>query len=159
MLVSWVRIVPAGLEFLKGDGIWRIAIDFVRAHVHEGTPRAGLACGLEEIERTHGIRVEIIKGDRRRAVTGRLGRSVNKHIRSHQLDQIQHALPIANIHLMVSKAEQLSRKPLLVPACITLWSKKESALVVVHPMHDVAEFMGEIDTCLRADQARRSGDE
>jgi len=47
----------------------------------------------------------------------------------------------------------------LIPACIALWTEKDRALVIVHPMHGEAEFPGEVGADFGADQARGACDE
>jgi hypothetical protein len=159
MLVGGVRVIPAGFEFLQGNGIWCVAIHFIRAHVHKGTFRARLSSGFEEVERTYGIRVEIIKGDRRRAVVRGLGRRVDDHRGLKVAKELQHPGAVADVKFVMHKPRQFFGEPMLVPARVALRPEENRALIVIYPMHGIAKFVGEVGANLRADQARGSGDE
>ena len=157
MRILRIRIIPAGLEFFQLDGIWSISIDLVGTHLHKRTLRTGLAGGFQKIQRTHGIGIEIIKGDRRRAVMRWLRSGMHNHIRTNPHDQIRHALPVADIHFVVDKTDQLPLEALLVPTRISLRTKKNSALVIVQSMHGVAKFRREVGAHFGAYQSRRTG--
>ena len=80
--VGRVGVVPAGRQLLQRDPVGRVAVDLVRAHVDEGRLRAGLARGLEQVQRADRVGVEVVEGNRRRAVVARLGRGVDDHRRA-----------------------------------------------------------------------------
>ena len=68
-----VSIVPAGRVFDQRDLVGRIAVDLVRAHMHEWRLRRMPARGLEKIERSYGIDVEILEWTRGRQIVAGLG--------------------------------------------------------------------------------------
>ena len=66
---------------------------------------------------------------------GRLRRGVDDHRRSHACHEIQHALPVADVELVVPVRRQLTLQTLLVPASVSLRTEEHGALVVVHAVH------------------------
>ena len=60
--VGGVGVVPAFLEFPKGDFVGGVAIYLVGAHVDEGRFGTSLAGGLEQVQRAVGVDVEVIEG-------------------------------------------------------------------------------------------------
>ena len=103
MLVGWIGIVPAGLEFFQSDGIGTIAIDLIRGHVDEGRLWAGTACRLQEIQGADRIGVKVIKGNRCGPVMARLGSCMDNGIRTNFSDEVDYSLTIADIDLVVNK--------------------------------------------------------
>lgn len=158
MLVGGIGIIPACFELGERDVIGGVTIDLVGAHVDEGRFGAGLAGGFEQIERADGVGVEIVEGNGRSTVMGRLGCSVDDDGWLDLLDQGQHALPVANIDFMVHKAGQVTLEALLVPAGISLGAEKDGTLIVIHTMDGVAQLR-EMTANFGADKTRRTGDE
>ena len=158
VLVGRVGVIPARGEFLQRDAVGGVAVNLVRAHVHERRLRRGLAGGLEHIQRADRVGVEVIERDRGGAVVARLGGGVDDDGRLDLLDEGEDAGAIADIELVVDEALQFLGEAVLVPTRVTLRTEKHGALVVVHAMDGVA-LSGEIDADLRADEARGTGDE
>ena len=67
VLVSRVRIVPAGGQFLERNAVGRVAIDLVRGHVDERRFQAMPPRRLEQVQCPHRVGVEIVKRNGRRA--------------------------------------------------------------------------------------------
>ncbi len=155
--VGRVGVVPAGGEFDQLDAVRGVAIDLVRAHVHEGGLGAGLPGGLKEVQRADGIGVEVVERDRRGAVVRGLGGGVDDDGRLDGLDEGEDAGAIADVEFVVLEALELGGEPALVPAGVALRAEEDRALVVVHAMNRVAE-RGEINADFRADEARGTGD-
>jgi len=156
--VGGIGIVPAGLEFLERDRIGAVTVDLVRGHVDEWSLRACAAGGLEHVEGADGIGIEVVEGDRCSAVVAGLGGGVNDGIRLHLSNQIEDALAVADIELMMNEPLEIALKTLLIPTCVSLRTKKDSALIVIDPMNLILKLLGKIVTNLGTDQARGSGD-
>jgi len=159
VFVGRIGVVPAGFELLERDGIWGVAIDLVGAHVHEGRLGAGLAGGLQQVERADGVGVEIVEGDRGGAVVGGLRGGVHDGGGFHLLEQREHAGTVADVELVVDESRQLAHEAVLVPPGVALRAEEDGALVVIHAVDRVAEFACEIAADLGADEAGRPGDE
>lgn len=157
--IGGISVVPAGLEFLEGDGVGTVAVDLVRRHVDEGGLGAGAACGLEHVKGADGIGVEVVEGDRRRAVVAGLGGGVDDGIGLDLGDEVEDALTVADVELVMDEALQVFLEALLVPSGISLRAEEDGALVIINSVNLVTELAREVVAYLRADQARRSGDE
>ena len=68
VLVGGIVVIPTRVEFAERDGIWPIAVNFVRGHVDERRLGAGLPGGFEKVQRADGVGVEVIKRNRSGAV-------------------------------------------------------------------------------------------
>ena len=101
----------------------------------EGAFRAGPPCGLQKVERPHGVNVKIIKGPGGGEVVAGLGGGVDNGRGLKLSDKLQNGLAIANIQLMVFEVFKLFRQPLLVPAGVTAGAKEVGPLVIVDPVH------------------------
>jgi hypothetical protein len=99
VFVGGICVVPARRQLGEGDAVGGVAVDFVRAHVHERGFRAGLAGGFEEVERADGIGVEIVERNRRRAVMRWLRGNVDDCRRFDRFYECQNSGPVANINL------------------------------------------------------------
>ena len=119
-----VGVIPAGLQLGKSQSIGRIAVHLVGAHVNERALRARLPRGLEQVERADGVGVEVVERNRGRAIVRRLGGRVHDDRRPKPSDQIENALPIPDVELMVLKARELSLEAVLVPARVALRPEK-----------------------------------
>jgi hypothetical protein len=120
--VGGIGIVPAGLEFLESDGIGAVAVDLVRRHVDEGSLRACTAGSLEYVERANGVGVEVVEGNRRRTVMAGLAGCVDDGVGLHLGHQIEDALTVANVELVMDEALEVILEALLVPAGVPLRS-------------------------------------
>ena len=89
----------------------RIAVHLVSAQVDERALRTACARGFEQVERADGVGVEVVKGNSGRAIVRRLGGSMHDDRWPKPSNQIENALPIADVELMVLKAtEVLARR-------------------------------------------------
>ncbi len=159
VFVGGVGVVPAGFELGERDAIGRVAVDLVGAHVHERGFGAGLAGGFEEVQCADSVGIEIVEGDRGRAIVRRLGGCVNYGGGLDRLNQCEHPGAVANIEFVVNEAGDGGGKTALVPAGVPLRAEEYGTLVVVHAMNGVAEFARKVGADFRADKARRAGDE
>jgi hypothetical protein len=75
--VGGVGVVPARGQLDAAMRIRGVAVDLVRAHVHKRRLRAGLAGGLEEIQRADRVGVEVVERDGGGAVVRGLGGGVD----------------------------------------------------------------------------------
>src|SRR3954470_13212207 len=87
-------IVPARWQLNERQLVWRSTIDFVGGHMDEDHSGDMAAGSFQEVQRTSGIDVEVIKGDCSRQVVRRLGGRVDDHSRLYRLDQLQNARAI-----------------------------------------------------------------
>ena len=158
MFVVGIGIIPTRLEFAQSDCIWTVAIDFVRGHVDKRRLRTSAAGGFEHIKGADGICIEVIEWDRCRAVVGRLRRSVNDDVRFHARHEVENALAVANIYLVMLKSGDRILQSGLIPPRVALRTKKSSTLVVVHPVNGAA-LTGKKKRDLGTDQAGGASDE
>ena len=75
--------------------------------MHERRLRTGLTGGFQQVERSDGICVEVVKGNCSRAVVARLGGRMDDRRQAEFLDEIEDPLAIANIELVMLKSGQL----------------------------------------------------
>ena len=158
MIVSGIVVIPARVEFAERDGIWAIAVNFVRGHVDERRLGASLAGGFEEVQRADGVSVEVIKGNRSRAIVRGLRGGVDDDVGFDFCDKIENALPVANVQFVVGEAWDEVSEAFLVPTRVALGAKKGRALVVVHPMDGTA-LPGEKNRYFGTNEAGGAGDE
>lgn len=157
--VSGIGIVPAGFQLSKGDGVRTIAIDLVGGHVDKGSLRASLAGGFEKVEGADGVGVEVIEGDGSGTVVRGLGGGVDNGIGLDFPEQIEDALAIADIELVVGEGgAELLGEAGLVPAGIALRAEEDRALVVINAV-DVPAERGEMNADFGADEAGGTGNE
>ena len=89
---------------------------------------------------------------------GGLRRSVNDDVRFHACHEVENALAVANIHLVVLKSGDRILQSGLIPPRVALRTKKSSTLVVVHPVNGAA-LTGKKKRDLGTDQAGGASDE
>jgi len=140
VLIGWICIIPAVLEFLESDGVREVSVDLIRRHVDEGGLGAGSAGGLKHVEGADGISIEVVEGDRSSTVVAGLSGSMDDGVRLHLSNQIEDALAVADIEFVMDKALQVFLEALLVPTCVALRAKEDGALVVIDSMDLVAEL-------------------
>jgi hypothetical protein len=126
--------------------------------VHEGRLGAGLARGLEEVQRAGGVGVEVVERDGRGAVMRGLGGGVDDDGGLDRLDEGEDAGAVADVELVVDEALEFLGQTLLVPAGVALRAEEDGALVVVDAVDGVAK-RGEVDADFGADETRGTGDE
>ena len=158
VLIGRVGVVPPGLEFAQGNPVRCVAVDLVRRHVDERRLGTVLPCGLEQVERPNGIRVEIIEWNRRCAVVAGLSRRMHDCRGSQPLYERRDSAAIANVEFVVHESGQLSLQPRLVPPIVSLRAEEHRTLVVVHPVNGVAETAPEVLRDLGTNQTRRTCD-
>jgi hypothetical protein len=107
---------------------------------------------LEQVERSHRIGIEVIKGYCRCPVMRRLRRRVHDRIGLYSLDQSQDAESIPDVELMVLELHDIGLQPPLIPPSTALRSEKNLPLIVVQPMDRPAESR-KVGTNFGADQA------
>ena len=149
---------PARVEFAERDGIWPIAVNFVRGHVDERRLGAGLPGGFEEVQCADGVGIEVVEGNRSRAVVRGLCGGVDDDVGFDFGNEIQNALPVTDVDFVVGEARDEIGEAFLVPARIALGSKKCRALVVVHPVDGTA-LAGEKNRDFGTDKAGGASDE
>lgn len=135
-----------------------IAIDFVGGHVDKGGFGTGLTRGFEEIECADGVGVKVVEGDARGEVVRGLGGCVYDGVGFYLGQEFADARAVADVYFVVVEVFCEIFQTLLIPARVSLGTKKDGALVVVYAVDDISLF-GEIDADFRAYEARGSRDE
>lgn len=158
VVVGRIRVVPARLQFLQGDLVRSIAIDLVRAHVHERGLRTRQARSLQQVQRTHSVDVEVVERPARRQVVARLRRRVHHRIGLHRLQQFHYRRAVADVHLMMLERRMGFLQPFEIPSSVPLRTEEVRAHVVVHAM-DRPAVGREARHHLRADQAGGTRDQ
>lgn len=158
VLVGGIVVIPTRVEFAQSDGIWPVAVNFVGGHVDERRLGTGLPGGFKEVQRADGVGVEIIKRNCGRAVVRGLRGGVDDDVGLNFCNEVENALPVANIEFVVGEAGDKIGEAFLVPARVALGSKKCRALVVVHPV-DGTVLAGEKNRDFGTDEARGASDE
>ena len=102
-----VGVVPARLQLRERECVFGpVAVDLVRRHVDERRLGAGLARGLEQVQRADGVHVEVVERDGRGAIVRRLGRGVDDRRRAAAPHQRQDACAVADVELVMAEAGQ-----------------------------------------------------
>ena len=158
--VPEIRIVvlPARGQLRQSDAVRRVSVHLVRGHVDERRIQAVPPRRLQQVERSHGIRIEILEGDRGGAVMRGLSRRVDDHRRPGLGDHRIDPGPVAHVHLVMVKARKAVLQPPLVPARVALGAEEDRPLVVVDAM-DFEPALAEIQAHLGSDQPVGTGDE
>jgi hypothetical protein len=91
----------------------------------------GLAGGFEEVQRADGIGVEVVKRNRRRAVMRGLCGGVDDDVGLNFCNEVENALPVTDVEFVVGEAGDEIGEAFLVPARVTLWSKKCDCLKIL----------------------------
>jgi hypothetical protein len=120
--------------------------------VHEHRSGDILSGCFEEIQGTHCVDVKIVKRARSREIVARLGGRVHHKRGTKAFQDRMYRLTVPNVDLMVMEAGMSGNEPLLVPACVTLWSEKISAHVVIYAVDFPASLAKVVDH-LGANQA------
>jgi hypothetical protein len=118
-----------------------------------------LSCRFEQIQRAHGIGIEVVEGNRSGPVMTWLRRGMDDGGRLQFFEKSQNARSIPDVEFMMDKARKVPGQPLLIPPGIALRTEKNGALVVVQPMNLITKFPRKIDADLRTDKSGRAGDE
>ena len=150
--------VPTGFLLCESEGIWSVAIDFVGGHVDERSLGAGSSGCFQEIKRPNGICIEIIKWNSSRPVVAGLGRSMNDSIGLKLFNEIEHALPISDIELIMAEGGNGFQQTIFVPERIPLLPEEDCPLVVVNTMN-FTSLPGEEKSDLRSNKAGRTSNE
>ena len=80
-------VFPAGFQFVEFQLVGGVAVDLVGRHVDERRFRHVAPHAFQQVERAHGVHVEIVERPRGRQVVARLGRGVDDRIRPQFVDQ------------------------------------------------------------------------
>jgi hypothetical protein len=153
--VGRIIIVPPGGQFLEPDRVGAVAIHFVGAHVNKWRLRTRLARGLQHVQCADGVHIEIIEGTPGGQVVAGLRRSMHNGLRPDLPEQSQHAVAIADVHLVMLKGGKRCSEPLEVPPRIALRPEEVSPHVVVDAMNAPAQT-AEVFHNFRPDQSRRA---
>ena len=110
----------------------------------------------EQVQRTHGVDLEVEERNRRGAVVRRLRRGVNDGGWADLFDEPQDAVAIADIARLVAVSGDGGAQAGERSAGVALGAEEDGAMVIVEAGHGVSGVMqGHSD--LGSDQATRSG--
>ena len=118
----------------------------------EGRRRASAADGFEEVQRADRIGIEIVEGNGGGAVVAGLRGGVDDGVGLEIGDEIEGALAVTDVELVVVEVLDELGEALLIPTCVALRTEENSALVVIEAVDFPAE-VGEMKTNFRADEA------
>ena len=121
-----------------------IAIDFVGGHVDKGRFGTGLTRGFEEVECADGVGVKVVEGDACGEVVRGLGGCMYDGAGLYLGQEFANAHTVADVYFVVVEVFQDAVEALLIPARVSLGTKKDGALVVVNAVDNISLF-GKID--------------
>jgi hypothetical protein len=150
--VGRVIIIPAGGEFLEGDGVRTVAVHFVGAQVGEHDLGHMAAGGFKEIQGANGVDIEIIKGAGGSEVMAGLGRRMHQQSRAERGQETVNAGAVADVEFVMVEPGMGGLEAALVPAGVTAGAEEIGAGVVVNAMNFPAS-LAEIVHNFRADEA------
>ena len=119
---------------------------------------ARLSRRLEHVQGPGGVRVEVVEGNGRGAVMGRLGGGVNDDGGPQRAHEFEEAGAVPHVQLVVGKAPDFPLQPLLIPARVAGGTEENAPLVVVESVDGVA-LLGEIEAYFAPDKPRGPGDQ
>src|SRR5581483_8407394 len=108
VFVLRVVVVPAGVQFAKGNRVGQIAVDFVGGHVNEGRFRAGAARRFEQVQGSACIGIEIVERGGGCAIMRRLRGGVDNGIRLYVGHQAENRFAVADVDGIVLVAANLA---------------------------------------------------
>ena len=150
-------VVVALVEFDQRQVIGPIAVNLVRAREAERRLPAKIACGHQQVHGAERIHIEVVVGNSRCFVMGRLGGRVNDEFRPLGIENLPDGLPIAYIDGQVAVTGQ--RPPQLLHHRMrrALLAEKLPAHIVIDS-HNLPAFRGKLADAFRADQSAGTGD-
>src|SRR5262249_46236775 len=135
-----------------------VAVYLVRAHEDERRLGAGLAHGLEQVQRAARVDVEIVEG----AVLGEVVRwlrgGVDQEVRLEAADEVDHRRAVPDVERMVGEVRGQLPQALEIPGGVAVWSEEVTPHVVVDAVPLPAAMIEE-GRSLGADEPAAAGDE
>src|SRR5439155_20435566 len=125
-------VFPARFQLPETDGVRAIAVDLVGRHVDKGRLRAGAACRLQQVQRSHGVHFKIEEGDLGCPVVRRLRGSVDDQMRTDPADQVQNGLAVADVERLMLIGGNLPDQALKTPTRVAFRTEKYRAEVVIY---------------------------
>lgn len=116
--------------------------------------QADLSDRLKEVgESPDCVGVEVVEGDRGGPVVGRLCGGMDNGIGPDFAKEGKDTTAVANVEfVMVERGAECGREPSLIPSRISLWSEKNSSLVVIDSV-DLPPERGEVSAHFGANEA------
>lgn len=158
VFVGGIVIVPTAFEFAQANRVRKIAVDLVRGHVDKRRFRACAPSRLKQIQGPDGVGVEIVKRNRGSAIMRWLGRGMNNRIWLNFGHEVQNALPVADVEIVMRVVGDVRSEAVQRPTGIAFRSEKDRPLVVVDTENAEA-VSRQVQANFRADQPARAGDE
>src|SRR5256885_15959638 len=108
VIILWLGIVVACFQLHQRQFIWRIAVDFVCAHMDEHGLGTELARGLKEIHGANSIDIKVNERNTGGFIMGRLRSAVNDAVEAVLLEQGKYVLATKDVGMeMLKKAGDL----------------------------------------------------
>jgi hypothetical protein len=144
-------VVVALVEFDQRQVIGPVAVDLVRAGKAEGRFPAEIARRYQQVHGAQSVHVEIVVGNGRRFVVGRLRGGVNDKLRPFAFEYLPDRLAVPDIDWQVPVMRQGCHQFLYNRVRGALRAKELPAHIVVDP-DDFPAFGRELADTFRADQ-------
>src|SRR5438094_7857412 len=151
VIILWLGIVVACFQLHQRQFIWRIAVDFVCAHMDEHGLGTELARGLKEIHGANSVDIKVNERNAGGFIMGRLRGAVNDAVEAVLLEQVKYVLATTDIEMEMLKTAGDLLETREIPGGVTRSSKKLSAHIIIYTI-DVVSISIEIDDRLRADE-------
>ena len=155
--VAAVGVVVAGGGLAQRQLIGPVTVDLVGAGKAERRVAAKVPRGHQQVEGTHRVDVEIVIGNRRRLIVGRLSGGVNDKVGALVSKDLSNALAVADVERTVAVVGKRRPQAFDDRAGRALLPEELTPHIVVEADHVPALFGQEPDTS-RADQTSGSGD-
>jgi len=156
VLVLRIPVIPTRLKFAERNAVRQVPINLVGGHVHEWGLRTSAPSRLEKIERTHGVCIEIFKGDSRGAIMRRLRSRMDDDVGLDFSYRPENAVTVPDVRLEVSVIGDVGPEPIERPPGVALRPKENGSLVVIYS-EDPEAVLSQMKADFRSDQAARAG--
>src|SRR2546421_1413892 len=103
VIILWPGIVVACFQLHQRQFIWRIAVDFVCAHMDEHGLGTELARGLKEIHGANSIDIKVNERNTGGFIMGRLRSAVNDAVEAVLLEQVKYVLATTDVEMEMLK--------------------------------------------------------
>src|SRR5688572_6366798 len=104
VLESGIRVIPPRRLLLQEDGVRCVAVHLVRGHVHKRRFRTKPPRRLEQVQRASRVRIEVVEWDSGSAIMRGLRGGVDDRGRAEIVNELEDAVPVANIQLVMTES-------------------------------------------------------
>jgi hypothetical protein len=122
VFVLGAGILPSLLGLGERQFVGRVAVNLICGHMNKRRDKT--ARRLQEVDRTHGVRVKVLERHVRGKIVTRLRCIVHDGRRAQLIDQAQHTGSVADIQFVMLKVRKLRLESTPIPARIALRLEK-----------------------------------